>query len=122
MHELSLARAIVSIVQEHISDADSGYVARVNVRLGKSAGAVAGSLQLAFKALTAQGPLGRAALIIDEVPFCVHCLVCGMDSENADGLRICARCGKTDVEILSGIELEVSSIEMEEGVYEYHHD
>jgi Zn finger protein HypA/HybF involved in hydrogenase expression len=38
-----------------------------------------------------------------------------MDSENADGVRICACCGKTDVEILSGTELEVSTIEMEEG-------
>jgi hydrogenase nickel incorporation protein HypA/HybF len=115
VHELSLARAIVSIVREHTNCSDPDYVARVNIRLGKSAGAVAGSLQLAFQALTAQGPLRRAALIIEEIPFCVHCFVCGMDSENADGVRICACCGKTDVEILSGTELEVSTIEMEEG-------
>lgn len=121
MHELSLAQAIVRIVREHISSRDTEHVAQINVRVGKSAGVVAESLRFAFQAVAADGPLERAELVIDEVPFRVHCFHCTTDSENTDGLGICARCGGTDVEILSGIELEVSSIEMGDEAYEYHH-
>ena len=121
MHEVSLARAIIGIVQEHINGTDPGQVTRIKVRAGKSAGVVAQSLQFAFQVLTAEGPLRRARLVIDEVPFRIHCFTCELDSENPEGLGICSRCGTTDVDILSGTELEVSSIETEE-TYEYHHD
>lgn len=114
MHELSVAREIVTIVREHTRRLNPGHVTKVNVRLGMSAGVVAGSLQLAFQALTADDTLRQAVLAIDEVPFRVRCHACATESENPDGLRICGACGKTNVEILSGTELEVSTIEMEE--------
>ena len=112
MHEVSLARAIIGIVREHLDGSDPEDVRRVTVRIGRSAGVVPESLRFAFQALTAEDPLRHAALAIDEIPYRIHCLTCGTDSENSDGIGICAGCGGSDVEILSGTELEVTSMEV----------
>jgi hydrogenase nickel incorporation protein HypA/HybF len=122
VHELSLARAIVGIVREQMSKEDVKNVSRVNVRIGSASGVVPESLRFAFQALTADDPLCTAGLVIDVVPFRVHCLACGADSENQDGLGVCGGCGGADVEIRSGTELEVSSIEIRDAAHEYHDD
>ena len=122
MHEVSLARDILGIVREHLNDLDPGTSARVNVRIGMSAGVVVDSLLFAFQLLTAEESLQNVTLVVQEIPFRLHCHLCGRDMENSFGVSICTQCGGTDVEILSGIELEVLSIEISEPEYEHHHD
>ncbi len=53
-------------------------------------------------------------LITEYIPFRVHCRTCNTNSENEEGFAVCGKCGSTDIQILSGTELQIKEIELEE--------
>ena len=109
MHELAIADSIVRIAERH---ANGRAVAAVHVRVGALRQVVPSALSFAFE-LVAQGtPVEGAALELDEVPASVECRVCGAESELAAFPFACAACGSVDVDVISGEELLVESIEV----------
>lgn len=114
MHELSLARGVVELVEEHVPAERRADVRAVRLRAGALAGVVADSLQFCFEAVVAGTPLAAAHLEIESPPLRLGCGVCGARSE-LETLRLCCpACGSTAVEVLSGSELDVTEVELEE--------
>jgi len=114
MHELSIAQNIVEIIQQRIPELEWNQVTAVRVRIGAVAGIVPDSLKFSFQAITAESALCNAQLSTERVPFRVHCRTCNTNTENEDGFAMCGECESTDIQILSGIELHIVEIELEE--------
>ena len=111
MHELSIAQAIVRIAERH---AAGRSVARVEVKVGPLRQVVPCALDFAFE-LVAQGTVVEGAeLVVEEVPATGRCRGCGAHSK-LDGFPLrCSACGELDLELLSGEELLVDALELEE--------
>ena len=114
MHELSLTENILEIVRDNISSNGGGKLKSVRVRIGELAGVVPESLDLCFTALTKGTDMEDAKLEIEHTGIVAHCRQCGVDSK-VDGLTFkCPACGSGDIKVISGNELQVVEIEVED--------
>jgi len=108
MHELSITQSVVDAVSEHT---DAAPVASVRLRIGKLSGVVPDALRFCFELVTEGTGLEGATLIIDEPAGAGHCRSCSSDLALTDIILLCP-CGSADVEVTSGRELTVQSIEV----------
>lgn len=108
MHELSIAESIVDSVLQRTGDRQ---VHVVRVRIGGLTGVVPDALQFCFELATAGTPLEGARLDVDETEALVHCRTCEKDVAVADLILLCD-CGSADVDVVSGRELQISSVEV----------
>ena len=107
MHELAIAESVVSSVLERVD----GPVSVVRLRVGRLAGVVPDALTFCFELATAGTALEGATLEIEERPGLAHCRTCEQDFSLEDPFLLCS-CGSADVELLSGRELSVTSVEV----------
>ena len=114
MHELSIAQSIVDIVLQHLPKGEGVSVRSVRLRLGAMAGVVPDSLEFCFGAITEGTPLEGAALEIEHIPLTAHCDDCGRNGDIEPTLFACSSCGSTSLTVLSGREMQVRDIEVEE--------
>jgi hydrogenase nickel incorporation protein HypA/HybF len=113
MHEMSIARNIVEIVEDVVRDNGPARVERVVVSIGRMVGVVPDSLSFCFEAITADTPLSGASLIIEPIPIRARCNDCGLTFEVESFAFHCDACGGTSLDVLSGNELLVHSIEVQ---------
>ncbi len=111
MHELAISEAIVSGVCEHVGDAK---VSRVTIEVGRLAAVVPDAVRFCFD-LTAQGTVVEGATLeIVEIPAIAHCRTCAATVALEDSLiASCTGCGGWDLDIVSGQELRIKSVEVE---------
>ncbi len=110
MHELSIAAAIVDTAVRH---ADGRPVSVVTVRIGHLRQAIPDSLQFYFGICTRETVCDGAALELEVVPGRLGCRGCGREWAVEVPAFRCPACASGDVEVRSGEELEVESIEVE---------
>jgi hydrogenase nickel incorporation protein HypA/HybF len=111
MHELSLADAIVQICCEH---ARGRRVVKVELRVGRLRQVVPDALAFAFELVAEGTAVEGAELEIEEMPIRISCSACGIETQ-VDGFPLaCGRCGRLDVDVLTGEEFHVESLEIED--------
>jgi hydrogenase nickel incorporation protein HypA/HybF len=111
VHELSLSGAIVNTVVKH---AAGRRVTSVQMRVGALRQVVPETLEFYFE-LVARGTVCEGARLEQElVPARLACRGCERDWEIELPLFRCPSCGGAAVEVVSGEEFEVESIEVEE--------
>ena len=108
MHELAIAESVVSAVLDRTGGRD---VSVVRLCVGQLAGVVPDALAFCFDLAAADTPLAGATLEIEEKRGRAHCRTCGDDFWLADSFLLCD-CGSADVELMSGRELSVKSVEV----------
>ncbi len=113
MHELSVCQGILETASAAIArlPPPPPRVAAVTVRVGRLTSIVAESLRFYFGLMTGDTPLKGASLIVEEVPIRGVCDECGVGFEIDTLCFTCPHCGSGFVELLSGRELEVVSLE-----------
>lgn len=111
MHELSISAAVVDTVVRH---AAGRRVLAVHVRLGRLRQVVPDSLAFFFELVSRDTVCAGAELTHEVVPARLRCDACAVEWEIDVPAFRCTRCGGADVAVLSGEELEVESIEVEE--------
>jgi hydrogenase nickel incorporation protein HypA/HybF len=109
MHELSIAEALLDIVLEH---AGERRVTQVEVEVGHLRQVVPDALSFAFELLAADTAAQGAELVLREIEVRGRCRGCGSVSPQSGFPLLCRACGATNVEIVSGEELRVQSIEV----------
>jgi hydrogenase nickel incorporation protein HypA/HybF len=114
MHELSVAENILEIVRETLDANGGGTVRSVKICVGELAGIVPESLKFAFDAIKAGTFLEGAKLEIEKKPIVVHCENCGGESSIERFLFKCPQCASENLEIISGNELQVMEIEVDD--------
>ncbi|MBF0199708.1 MAG: hydrogenase maturation nickel metallochaperone HypA [Desulfamplus sp.] len=113
MHEMGIAQQMVNIALESIPrDIVNPRVENLNLRIGKLAAVVEDSLKFCFEIITKGTPLDGATLLIESVPVKVRCRACFHGWEVEGPVFTCPACKDGAVDILSGRELEISSIEL----------
>jgi len=113
MHEMGIAEKIIEIALASIpEDADNPRIERMNLRIGKFASVVEDSLRFCFGIITKDTPLEDTELVIESVPVLVHCNKCSHEWEVDDPIFKCPECKATDLEMLSGREINIESIEL----------
>ena len=108
MHELALCQAIVDTVSRH---AEGRRVERVEVRIGHLRQVVPDSLMFSWELLTDGTDLSGCALAVDHVPAVVECRACGGATRLDLPILVCGTCGSTDVDLVSGQEFLIASID-----------
>jgi len=116
MHELSIVTSIVETVTESLTAYPGARVLEVRLRIGALASVIPESLEFCWGIVSEGTPLRGSRLVVDLLPVVVHCEPCGIDSE-LDGVQSfrCPRCGELCAEIRQGRELEIDSIEIDDG-------
>jgi hydrogenase nickel incorporation protein HypA/HybF len=112
MHEFSIAAAVVDTAVRH---ARGRRVTVVSVRFGRLRQVIPDSLEFAFGIVTRETVCEGARLAWEVVPARLRCEGCGEEWEIELPAFRCPGCGGCAVAVLSGEELEVESIEVEEG-------
>lgn len=108
MHELAIAESVVASVLDRTLDR---HVSVVRLRVGRLSGVVPEALSFCFDLATMGTPLEGAGLDIEQVQGRAHCRSCGEEFGLVDAFLLCD-CGSADVQVLSGRELSVTSVEV----------
>ena len=111
MHEFSIASAVVDTAVRH---AAGRKVTVVSVRFGQLRQIVPDSLAFAFGIVSRETVCESAKLEQELVAARLRCRACAREWEIELPVFRCPTCETADVEVLSGEELEVDSIEVSE--------
>lgn len=118
MHELSICQGIIDVAGAAVAERASPgtRVATVVVRIGRLTGIVPDCLRHYFDLLTPGTPLGGASLLIEEIPIRGRCDDCAADFQIDTLSFSCPTCGSGFVDLRSGRELQVVSLDTIEEV------
>ena len=108
MHELAITQSVVETVLQRTG---TQPVTVVRLQVGRLTGVVPDAMRFCFELATEGTPLQGATLQIEQPAGRAHCRTCGDDFELADLFLLCP-CGSSDVELLNGRELYVTSVEV----------
>lgn len=113
MHEMGIAQELVRIALDALPrDMAAPQVASVNLKIGKLAAVVPHSLTFCFEIITQGTPLEKAHLNIESVPVRIRCTGCGREWEPDTPVFRCPDCDPGNIELLSGREIEIVSLEL----------
>ena len=115
MHEMGIALEIVEVAKSAIpTDIENPRVEQINLRVGRLSGVVADYLNFCLDVAVKDTPLEGAVVHIEEIPIVAKCRQCRHQWEADDFVTVCPACRSTNLEILSGRELNVVSLDIEE--------
>lgn len=110
VHELALCEAIAGVVKTH---AEGRHVDVVRVRIGALRQVVPESLSFCWTLVRDAENMPDAELELECVTAAVRCQECGEQSEITSAWSIwCPKCDSTDVNVLSGNEFLVTSLDV----------
>ncbi len=113
MHEMGIAEELVKIAMDAIpEDMADPKIEILNLRIGKLASVVEHSLTFCFEIIVKDTPLENARLVIESVPVKIRCKVCQQEWEVDSPMFKCPDCENGEVEMISGREIEITSIEL----------
>ena len=111
MHELSIAEELLDIIYRYAEDAGISKISSVNLRIGEFSGIFPDSLEFAFEVLSEGKITENADLNIEKVAPKYVCRECGFCS--GEYSENCKKCGREEMSIEGGSELEIVSFEGE---------
>ena len=110
MHELSVAQEILNIVHQYIPNPEPGAVRAVRVKIGRMSNVLPDSLSFCYDALVSKTSLEGSKLELIQLPLKIICESCGKQSEIYEPVFACPVCENYHVKIISGTELQVEEI------------
>lgn len=110
VHELSICSSIADIVTRH---AAGRTVQVINVRAGQLRQIVPDTLVYCWGLVSAGTPLAGSRISIEPVPARIRCRDCGQLTDVGEvPVFACGGCGGFAVEVVSGEEFLVTSLEL----------
>jgi hydrogenase nickel incorporation protein HypA/HybF len=113
MHEHSITQSMLNLVLEQAEKAKAKKVGKINLVIGGMTGVVSECVQFYFDFLRRGTIAEGATLAIKAVSTQARCRGCGKLFEPAEFDWTCPNCRGNNIEIVSGKELFVESIEVE---------
>jgi hydrogenase nickel incorporation protein HypA/HybF len=114
MHELAIAQNILEMVRQSVPQDRAKSVRGIRIRVGQLSGIVPDSLDFCFSAIVNDTDMQRAKLAIEHVPTLSQCKTCAHRFGIEDWIFTCPVCQSTNLELISGKELEIVEIELED--------
>ena len=113
MHELSITQGFLSIALEQAKAAQAKKITKIQLTIGELSGIVDDCVQFYFDLLSEGTIAAKASLSFDRPPTKLRCRNCAT-TFSPDNLNwACPNCQEQKVEIVSGRECYIESIEIE---------
>ena len=113
MHELSIARSIIAIVEQAARDEGFERVLEIRLKMGEFSGLVPECLREFFPIAARDPPAAGAALVMATVPAAFRCLDCGYEGPADRKNACCPRCRGTALRMTQGREFYVEDLKVE---------
>ena len=114
MHEFGIIHNIIKMLEEVGKENNLKIINKVTIRIGKLRQVFPDFLQFAFENMSQNTIAQNAELIIKEIPIKMKCNSCKQEFIVECNTYICPTCGEACLEMLSGKEVYIESIEGEE--------
>jgi hydrogenase nickel incorporation protein HypA/HybF len=113
MHELSITESVLEIVLRHAQSANAQHVRNIQLVIGDLASIVDDSVQFYWDIISKDTLAEGAKLHFRRLPVELLCLDCQHHFQPAPDRYECPNCGSTRLQIISGREFYVDSIDVE---------
>ncbi len=113
MHEFSIALNIVEIATETAKASQAETVHEVEVDVGDMSGVIYEALEFALQSAVKGTMLENSRFKLNRIKARAVCLDCRHDFEPVDFLLTCMHCGSFNIQIVSGKEMKVKSINVD---------
>lgn len=113
MHELSITRNIIEIVRDKARESNAKNITEVRVTAGCLSGIDPECVNFYFEILRNDYGLSEARLIIRKTPARFRCHSCALEFESDTMQWSCIKCQAPNIEILSGNDCYIDSIEVD---------
>jgi len=113
VHELAITQNILDIVLNEAKSAQANKVTKINLVIGELSGIVSDCVQFYFDFLKKGNVAEEATLDFKLVPAELRCRDCSKVFYPKDSAWICPDCRGTSLDVISGRECYVESIEVE---------
>jgi hydrogenase nickel incorporation protein HypA/HybF len=115
VHELSIAQSLLDIVVDESERNRLRQVHVIRLQVGAMAAVVPEALNFCFEMISRDTVAQGAALEIETLPVVARCSRCAVPFEVNNQSYLCPTCGDPALELVSGRELSIVSIEGETG-------
>jgi hydrogenase nickel incorporation protein HypA/HybF len=112
MHELAIAQNILEIVQQSVPEEQVQWVRLIRMRIGPLSGVVADSLGFCFEAIIHETKMRKARLAFEQASMILRCRNCQNEFQSDDLAFLCSACQSSNLELISGKELDIVEIEL----------
>ncbi len=113
MHEASITESLLSLALEKAKEAKAKKITRINVVFGELSGVVGECVQFYFDVISKDTLAGGAVLNFETRPAVVRCNKCNKEFKPENRDWTCPDCHEPGIEIVSGRECYMESIEVE---------
>jgi hydrogenase nickel incorporation protein HypA/HybF len=114
MHELAICRSLLKSVEETARTHEASSVVSVSLSIGPLSGVEAPLLERAWSIARAGTVANEASLLITVSKIRVKCSQCGHEGPATVNSLICENCDDWRVRLVSGDEMMLVSLELEE--------
>ena len=114
MHEMGIASSVLEAVRTEMTRYPQSYPCKVGMRIGQMAAVDPESLRFCFDALIQETDLASLELAIEVCPRLHRCGTCGREFAVEDYDFSCPQCASLATACISGDQLELAYLEMEE--------
>ena len=115
MHELSIAMNILDIASEEFARRQWKEVKVIHLTLGPLSGVAKSALLSAFEIAREQTSMARTELVVEAIPLVVFCPACQKQQELPEMIDLCCPvCQTPCADVVSGGELEIVAMEVDE--------
>ncbi|MBP7828616.1 MAG: hydrogenase maturation nickel metallochaperone HypA [Kiritimatiellae bacterium] len=116
MHELSIGQGIVQAVLAELAGRGlpPGALRAARIAVGALHQIVPDTLVFAYESLTQNTPAAGSKLVLRPVPVTARCKACGWQGALEVPLFLCGACQSGEIELITGMELHLESLEVDE--------
>jgi hydrogenase nickel incorporation protein HypA/HybF len=114
MHELGIATSVLQEARKEAQRHPGARLRKIKLRVGELSGVNPEALSFCFEVLAREGDLGPLELEIESCQRRQRCPKCEKTFTVANYDLTCPQCGTAETDFVSGDELELASLEMED--------
>ena len=113
MHELSITQQMLDIAVKKAEETGATAIKKINLVIGDMSSVIDDSVQFYFDFLAKDSLAEGARLYFQRLPLKVRCRRCGHPFTPAGRPWECPQCHEWDIEVITGNEFYLDSIEVE---------
>ena len=112
MHELSLCRRIISMIEETAREDSFTVVKSIHLSIGKLSCIEAEALRFGFESLSKNSIAQGASLELTHTPASARCMACNEIIEVEQYAQNCPLCSHQYLQLISGDEMRITQLEV----------
>lgn len=114
MHEFSIIQNLIPQVEAFLAQGNYRKINRILLEVGVMSGVIQDALEFAYDICVKGSAIEGAELSIRMVPVTASCEKCFIKFEVQEYCFLCPQCNGADIKMLTGNELTIKEIEVEE--------